>query len=220
MAMSLLKRNAPTAPHEPALTPIERVPEFSAILAKREALRQRLADCEAERFQLSAIVPSAKVYDLEVERLISNPAMALEDHDARSRRERLEVIEREREIIRRALESIEGQLVQTRGRLSGQVRDAHLALCHQDVRHALAAALRLRFIDGQRSARISLLAGHGYQIGGLPTVSFSQPWGALGDIQSHWQTVLRELRDAAIVSPQEFAQITSGIIPATLEGGA
>jgi len=220
MAMSLLRKSPPTAPTQPELIPIERHPEFAAILVKRDTLRQRLADCEAERVQLASVVPSAKVYDLEVERLIDNPLAKVEGPEARHRREQLDALDREVGLIRRALEGVEGQLAQTRGRLSGEVRTAHLQSCRQDVRHALAAALRLRLIDGQRSARVSRLSGHGYQIGGLPTINFAQTWGAIGDVQSHWATVLRGLREAGIITPDEFTAITTGSIPATLEGGA
>lgn len=214
MAMSLLKKKAPAV--SPTLLPIERHPEFAPLLKKREELRVRLKGCEAEHTSASASLVPAKIYVEEIERLIENPAMDIEDHQARHRRARLGELDREIKLIRQALDGVERQLVQTRGCLSGEVRQAQAPLYRHDVRKALDAALRLRLIDGQRSARLSRLMGHGYHVGGMTTVVFSQPWGAIGDCQSHWQTVLREFLQEGMITPDEFSQITSGAIPGSL----
>lgn len=214
MAMSLLKKKSPAIP--PALLPIERQPEFASLLGKREELRMRLKDCEAEHVSASASLVPAKIYAEDIEQLIENPAMDLEDHQAHHRRARLGELDREMKLLRLALYGIERQLVQTRGRLSGEVRQAQAPLYRLDVRKALEAALRLRLIEGQRSARLSRLTGHGYHVGGLTTVVFAQPWGALGDCQSHWRTVLRELREDGMITPEEFTEITAGTIPDSL----
>ncbi|MDH5667760.1 MAG: hypothetical protein OEY86_07105 [Nitrospira sp.] len=198
------------------LVPLDRQPDFAALLEKRAQLQHRLSETQAARQQVAEQLPPRYLVDAAADQLCKNPAYEF-DAEVVDRQRELVRFDREIDALRRAVERIEFDLQGCRGRHSV---DAHAAIApafRLAVRRTLAGALALHRLEGEQSALVSRTIGLGYDTRGKSLLRFLGDWGGISDVQSNWQSMLRDLREQNMISAEELRQIVDGTIPASLE---